>query len=202
MVEGLKKTNSILTQLFFMYTQDNLEFDDAFKKQLYENCVASGSENEFVRRFIQSTQAEMSTAVGNTAPEITLLDTNGQVVSLSSFRGKVVLVDFWASWCKPCREENPNVVKMYQKYKDQGFEILGVSLDQADKPWKKAIVDDQILWTHVSDLKGWQSSAAKLYAVESIPATFLLDREGKIAAKGLRGEKLEQKVAELLSVTH
>ncbi|TNE78783.1 MAG: AhpC/TSA family protein [Bacteroidetes bacterium] len=202
MVEGLGNTNSILTQLFFMYTQDDLEFNDSFKKVLYENCVASGLENEFVQRFMYSTRAEMATAVGNNAPEIALMDTNGQVVSLSSLRGKVVLIDFWASWCKPCRMENPNVVRMYKKYKDQGFEIFGVSLDNSAGPWKKAILADEIFWTHVSDLKGWQSSAAKLYAVESIPATFVIDREGKIAAKGLRGEKLEEKVAELLSNSH
>ncbi|MFD2572511.1 redoxin domain-containing protein [Spirosoma soli] len=136
--------------------------------------------------------------VGSQAPEISLNDTTGTPVPLSSLRGKYVLVDFWASWCGPCRMENPNVVRMYNKYKDKGFAIYSVSLDQTKGNWTKAIRNDNLTWTHVSDLKYWQSAAAQQYGVQAIPATFLLDKEGKIIAKNLRGEALEQKLEEIL----
>ena len=111
---------------------------------------------------------------------------------------KPVLVDFTASWCGPCRRENPNVRRLYKRFKSKGFEIYGVSLDQDLNRWKGAIATDSLTWKHVSDLKGWQSSAAQLYDVHSIPQTFLLDKNGKIVAKGLRGEELEAKLEELL----
>ncbi|MBC3784426.1 TlpA disulfide reductase family protein [Spirosoma utsteinense] len=136
--------------------------------------------------------------VGSAAPEITLSDTTGNAVALSSLRGKYVLVDFWASWCGPCRAENPNVVRMYNKYKDKGFTIYSVSLDKTKTEWQRAIRNDNLPWTHVSDLKFWQSAAAQQYGVQAIPATFLLDKEGKIIAKNLRGEALEQKLEEIL----
>ena len=137
-------------------------------------------------------------SVGASAPEITLNDTTGKSVPLSSLRGKYVLIDFWASWCGPCRAENPNVVRMYNKFKDKGFAIYSVSLDQAKANWTKAIRNDNLIWTHVSDLKFWQSAAAQQYGVQAIPATFLLDKEGKIIAKNLRGDALEQKLEEVL----
>ena len=137
-------------------------------------------------------------AIGIPAPEISMTDPEGKPFSLSSLRGKVVLIDFWASWCRPCRMENPNVVRVYNAYKAYGFDILSVSLDQNKDAWLKAIESDGLTWHHVSDLKGWQSAAGKLYGVGSIPFTVLVDREGKIVAKGLRGEELEKKVKELL----
>lgn len=136
--------------------------------------------------------------VGAQAPEISLSDTTGTPVPLSSLRGKYVLLDFWASWCGPCRMENPNVVRMYNKYKDKGFAIYSVSLDQSKANWTKAIRNDNLTWTHVSDLKYWQSAAAQQYGVQAIPATFLLDKDGKIIAKNLRGPALEQKLEEIL----
>ncbi|WP_439882908.1 redoxin domain-containing protein [Pontibacter sp. MBLB2868] len=141
-----------------------------------------------------------STAIGQVAPDITLATPGGENKSLSSLRGKYVLIDFWASWCGPCRKENPNVVKMYNKYKNKGtgFEIYGVSLDQSREKWLAAIEKDQLTWPHVSDLKGWESSAAQAYNITAIPQTILLDPQGKIIAKGLRGEDLEAKLATLL----
>ncbi|GAB3555786.1 redoxin domain-containing protein [Spirosoma fluminis] len=136
--------------------------------------------------------------VGAQAPEIALTDTTGTPVPLSSLRGKYVLLDFWASWCGPCRMENPNVVRMYNKFKDKGFTIYSVSLDKGKAEWLRAIRTDNLPWTHVSDLKYWQSEAAQQYGVQAIPATFLLDKEGKIIAKNLRGQALEQKLEEVL----
>ena len=138
-------------------------------------------------------------ADGATAPnfEQMTLDSSG-MRGPENFRGKVLLIDFWASWCGPCRKENPNVVRMYKQHKDQGFDILGVSLDKQYGRWAQAVAKDGLEWTHVSDLRGWQNAAAQQYGVRSIPATVLLDREGRIVARNLRGAALEAKVAELL----
>lgn len=137
--------------------------------------------------------------IGDLASEIMLKDANDEVFKLSSLKGKYVLIDFWASWCGPCRQENPNVVNVYNRYKDKGFTILSVSLDNSKERWLGAIQQDGLTWpNHVSDLKGWQSEAAALYAVRGIPATFLIDKEGIIIAKNLRGAALEDKLAELL----
>jgi peroxiredoxin len=149
---------------------------------------------------IEAQAASLRTfAIGSEAPLFAGPTPEGETISLESLRGKVVLIDFWASWCGPCRRENPNVVKMYEKYKDQGFEILAVSLDKTKDRWVKAIADDNLTWLHISDLKGWQSEYSRLYGVSSIPQTVLLDQEGKILARNLRGAELEQKVGEVLS---
>ncbi len=128
------------------------------------------------------------------APDIQLPDPSGKIVALSSLKGKVVLIDFWASWCKPCRQESPNMVKLYNRFKDKGFEIYGVSLDKDKKAWTEAIQKDGLNWIHVSDLKFWQSDAAALYSVTSIPATYLLNAQGKVLATNLRGQELEKAV--------
>lgn len=149
-------------------------------------------------RYEKMNKPQNRTAEGNIAPELEFPDPNGNMRKLSDLRGKVVLVDFWASWCGPCRRENPHVVSMYAKYHDKGFEVFSVSLDNKAESWKAAIEKDNLSWpNHVSDLKGWGSAAAKTYGVSSIPCTFLLDREGRILARGLRGESLTQALKQI-----
>ena len=118
-------------------------------------------------------------------------------MALSSLRGKIVMIDFWASWCGPCRKENPNVINVYKKFHAKGFDIIGVSLDDNAEKWHDAIVKDGLPWHHVSELKGWDSEVAKVYGVDAIPFTVLLDKEGKILAKGLRSKNLEEKLNEI-----
>ncbi|NCI47594.1 TlpA disulfide reductase family protein [Sediminibacterium soli] len=136
--------------------------------------------------------------MGQQAPEIAMPDTKGVPFKLSSLKGKYVLVDFWASWCAPCRKENPNVVAAYNKFKDKNFTILGVSLDEDKASWEAAIKEDKLNWTHISDLKHWQSAVVPAYQIEGIPFNVLLDPQGKIIASSLRGEELERKLAEVL----
>lgn len=136
---------------------------------------------------------------GEKAPDFTLADPEGKPITLSAHFGKYILLDFWAAWCGPCRKENPNVVEAYQKYKEKGFDVFGVSLDRTKEAWVKAIEKDNLTWTHVSDLIYWKSVPAALYGVRAIPANFLISPEGIIIAKNLRGEDLQNKLAEIFS---
>ena len=132
------------------------------------------------------------------APDFSAPDPNGNQIALSDVKGKLTLIDFWAAWCKPCRAENPNVVRVYEKYHDKGLNIIGVSLDRKAEAWKKAIIDDKLVWNQVSNLAYFNDEVAKLYNVNAIPAAFLIDANGVIVAKNLRGPALETKVAEML----
>jgi peroxiredoxin len=154
--------------------------------------------SEYKRAEAQKDLARERLMNGNEAPEIILPDVNGELLALSSLRGKVVLIDFWAAWCPPCRQENPQLVKVYNKFKHKGFEIYGVSLDRNREDWLKAIREDKLPWLQVSDLKFWNSPVVSLYNVEGIPFTVLLDKQGRIIAKGLRHRELEQKLREIL----
>jgi peroxiredoxin len=171
----------------------NPEVVEPIYKALSEPARATPSGKAFAEKIVTAKK----TAVGAMAMDFTQNDTLDVPVSLSSFKGKYVLIDFWASWCGPCRQENPNVVKAFQTYNAKGFTVLGVSLDQpgAKDKWIKAIHDDNLTWTQVSDLKYWDNQVAKQYGIQAIPQNFLVDPAGKIIAKNIRGEELSSKLA-------
>lgn len=155
--------------------------------------------NSFYGRFLADRIADSKIGrVGTPALEFTQTDPSGKPVSLSSFRGKYVLIDFWASWCGPCRQENPNVVLAHDRFKEKNFTVLGVSLDNNKEKWVKAIQDDKLNWTQVSDLNHWQNAVAQKYKIQSIPQNLLIDPKGVIIAKNLRGEELQEKLCEIL----
>lgn len=167
---------------------------------MFATLSAKARKSKAGTAFAARLEKAQKTGIGQMAPEFAQADTSGNMIRLSSFRGKYVLLDFWASWCVPCRAENPTVVKAYQQYKDKGFTVLGVSLDKPDARdrWLKAIADDQLTWTQVSDLKFWNNEAAKLYGIQAIPQNYLIDPSGKIVASNLRGEALLDQLKALL----
>ena len=184
----------------YLITKKVYAYDYEKLKSCLEKVNPAAKKSE-IFKLLSTRLAKMeSVRVGATAPDFTLPTPEGKMMSLSQFRGKVVVVDCWASWCGPCRAENPNMVTLYNANKDKDFTILGVSLDRPnDKAkWMKAIADDKLIWNQVSDLKFWQSIICDLYVINAIPETILIDKDGKIVARGLRGDELKAKVAELL----
>ena len=168
---------------------------DGHEQELVAYAEKAGEKfpnNETVQSFAAHMKEIKPFSVGQTAPDFGSETPDGETVKLSDLRGQYVLLDFWAAWCTPCRHENPNIVAQYQRFKDSGFTVLGVSLDRDRAAWLKAIEDDRLEWTHVSDLKMWESEVGRLYNINAIPASFMIDPEGKIVAKNLRGPALGQ----------
>ncbi len=198
LISKLKENLGMYSSIMAIQSLEPDKYLDIYKE--LDNGLAQKYPNDANVKMFHSMVEKMSAVgIGQLAPDIALNNPEGKEITLSSFRGKVVLVDFWASWCGPCRKEMPNVVKAYAKFKNKGFEIFGVSLDQEKDRWIEAIAKDGITWPQVSDLKQWQSEVVPLYSIQSIPYTILLDKEGKILAKNLRGEDLEKKLAEVLN---
>jgi peroxiredoxin len=191
-----KKTSYVSPFLLFVTAQlDNDIFTVEKRYNLLDESIRNSQIGKSLSEYIAYNKFG---AVGTEAIDFTQNDTAGNPVSLSSYKGKYVLVDFWASWCKPCRLENPNVVDAFNKFKNKNFTVLGVSLDQEKDSWIKAIEKDKLAWTNVSDLQFWNNAAAQLYRVQSIPQNYLIGPDGKIVAKDLRGEDLQKKLCELL----
>lgn len=174
--------------------------DFVIYNELAETLKRTYPNSGYAQSFVAKVEQMRATAIGSPAPEINLPSPDGTPIALSSLRGKVVLIDFWASWCGPCRMENPNVVRLYNEKKNQGFEVYSVSLDKDKTAWIKAIEKDGLIWpSHVSDLAYWSSVVVKQYGFQGIPFTVLVGRDGKILAKGLRGQQLEEAVTRYLS---
>ena len=190
---------SVLMSAFLVtYFEKAFEQYAALYKKIRDALIGRWPDNEFVQHL--DSRLRTSLLPGMEAPEIEMTDRDGNIRKLSDLRGKVVLIDFWASWCRPCRMENPNVVRLYRLYHFKGFDIFSVSLDNNRDAWLKAITDDHLSWpNHVSDLRGWSSAAGRLYGIQSIPATVLIDKEGKVLARNLRGQELENKLKEIFA---
>jgi peroxiredoxin len=198
LVKKISENTGMYSSIMAIQPLEPDKYADLYKA-LDEGLSKKFASDKNIRMFHEMVERMFSTAIGQTAPDIVLPSPDGKEIALSSLKGKVVLIDFWASWCGPCRREMPNVVKAYAKFKDKGFEIFGVSLDQEKDRWVEAIAKDHITWPQVSDLQQWNSVVVKQYNIQGIPYTVLLDKEGKIIAKNLRGAELEEKLATVLN---
>jgi peroxiredoxin len=192
-----KKNNSYVSP-FVLVVVSQLSTDILLQEKRFNSLSPALKEGYYGKMLREQIDNGKIGAVGTEEIDFTQSDTTGKPVTLSSFKGKYVLVDFWASWCHPCRMENPNVVATFARFKNKNFTILGVSLDRAREPWIKAIADDNLTWAQVSDLKFWSNEVAVKYRVQTIPQNFLIDPNGKIVGKNLRGPELESKLCELL----
>ncbi len=192
--------NSVFSIMLLAELFGKEEVTSAQAVEVINDLNPNMAEHPLVNTLKESIEAKKKAEIGGIAPDFSAPSPTGEMVSLKETLGKYTIIDFWASWCRPCRMENPNVVKVYNKYHDKGLNIISVSLDRANQKerWLKAIEDDQMDWYHVSNLKFWQDPIARQYNVRSIPATFLLDEEGRIIDKNLRGPALEQRIASLL----
>ncbi|MBQ9863927.1 MAG: AhpC/TSA family protein [Bacteroidales bacterium] len=193
----LSKNKNVLMSAFLVtFFEQDFESHAALYTEIRDALVKDYPNDPYVKHLSERLRGVL--LPGMEAPDISMKDPDGNIRKLSDLRGKVVLLDFWASWCGPCRQENPNVVRLYKKYHDKGFEIYSVSLDKEKGKWLKAIKDDGLEWpNHVSDLNGWTSSGGKTYGIMSVPNTTLIDRDGKIIARNLRGSDLERKLQEI-----
>lgn len=200
MMEDFIKSHPASYVTPYFLSQIQYEKDENQLESLLQNLDPILDSVSTVQTLRTRVEKMKTVSVGRTAPDFTQNDPDGNPVKFSDAYSKnqYTLVDFWAAWCGPCRQENPNVVAVYNEYKEKGFSVFGVSLDRTREDWLKAIADDKLTWQHVSDLSYWNNEAAKLYAVNSIPSNLLVDKEGKIIAKNLRGEDLKEKIAELL----
>ena len=194
----IRENNSSVVAPFILYNQLASSLDYKQLKELTDTISPELKNSEYMSKLNEYLSQKAKTSIGAIATDFTMKDTEDNDFTLSSLRGKYVLIDFWASWCSPCRNENPNVVKAYNKFKDKGFDIIGVSLDKDKKAWVQAIKDDNLTWHHVSDLKFWNNDVARLYGVQSIPYNLLLDKDGKIIAMNLRGDALTNKLKDVM----
>lgn len=192
------KENNTSVAAAYAVLRNAYYYDEADLEPVVSSFDASILKSTYVKSLSEHVETLKRVAVGQQAVDFTMTDMEGNQLTMSSLYGKYLLVDFWASWCGPCRRENPNVVNAYNTYHEKGFDILGVSYDKDKQKWLDAIADDNLTWHHVSDLQGWGNATKKLYAINSIPANILLDPEGIIIAKNLREEDLHNKLAELL----